>query len=342
MPKVSVIVPIYNSEKYIDRCVRSIVNQTFEDIEILLINDGSTDNSINRLYELQKMDSRIRVIDKENSGVSDTRNLGVAKAKGKYVQFIDSDDYIDSEMIKNTLEEIERENADIIVTGLFLDIESRGELSSTVQSFEDEICIDKKQIGEGVLKRLNGTYINSPINKLYKKSIIEQNNIIMDKNISLGEDLLFNIQYFSYCTKVIFKQKSYYHYFMQVSDNLTFKFRDNKLELMKKLYDECKSFLLKCELSSECLIELNNIFIKWMYSCYIDLNNKTCPFSKKEKIKYIKASVSKYQDIISNTKITSLVYKILKRILDFPYIVLIVSKIMFWIKTTYRNVIYRK
>ena len=98
MPKLSIIVPVYNVDKYLERCIRSILNQTYENFEIILVNDGSTDNSGIICENYSKVDSRIRVIHKKNEGVSSARNIGVDNAKGKYIGFIDPDDYINKYM----------------------------------------------------------------------------------------------------------------------------------------------------------------------------------------------------------------------------------------------------
>ena len=114
MSKVSVIVPIYNSEKTINRCVESIINQTYKDIEILLINDGSIDNTLNILNDYANKDKRIVVINKKNEGVSKTKNLGIKKAKSEFIMFVDSDDYIDKEAIKKLVLLQKKDNLDII------------------------------------------------------------------------------------------------------------------------------------------------------------------------------------------------------------------------------------
>lgn len=341
MPKVSIIVPVYNSAKYIIRCVDSIREQTFKDLEILLINDGSKDDSLDKLKRFQSEDSRIRVIDKDNEGVSATRNRGVDEARGEYIQFVDSDDFIEKNMIENTLIELEEKEADLILTGLYLDIQNGDKISSSIQTFDDEVSIGANNISKSVLHRLNGTYINSPINKLYKKSIIINNNIKMDHDISLGEDLIFNIQYLKYCNKVIFKEASYYHYCMQANDNLTFQYRENKLELMKILYDNCLGYFKECELSNDEVIELNNIFIKWMYSCFIDLFNKNCNLSFKQKKIFINNAIMKYNNIIKKTSNNINIYLILKYILRLPILVLLVSKVIYIIKTSFRKILYR-
>lgn len=117
MPKISIVVPIYNAEKYLERCIQSILVQTYSDFEVLLINDGSKDNSIKICQQYEKKDNRIKVIDKKNEGVSQTRNQGIKIARGKYIQFIDSDDFIEPNMLEEMLEKAEKEEVDVCICG---------------------------------------------------------------------------------------------------------------------------------------------------------------------------------------------------------------------------------
>ena len=180
MCKISVIVPVYNAEKYLSRCIDSILNQTYKDFELILINDGSKDKSIDILRKYENIDNRIKVIDNSNNGVSKTRNIGIRLAQGEYIQFIDSDDFIDENMFEYNINTVEQENADIVMTGFYLDIESKKGIDTVLQTFEKSISIGAKDIARNLINRLNGTYINSPVNKLYKKSIIVDNNILMN------------------------------------------------------------------------------------------------------------------------------------------------------------------
>ena len=225
MPKISIIVPIYNAEKVLKRCVDSILNQSYKNFELILINDGSKDKSIDIINEYKEKDERIKVIDNKNKGVSETRNIGIKTSKGEYIQFIDADDFIDPYMIEETLKEIEKNKADSVITGLYLDIESENEIKSSKQTFEYKIEEGNSNIAVAVMDRLNGTYINSPVNKIYKKSIIIDNNIYMDKTIDLGEDLLFNLEYLKNCKNGVLYKTVYYIYryrYQKLSDKLRF------------------------------------------------------------------------------------------------------------------------
>lgn len=339
MPKISVIVPVYNTENYIGRCIESILNQSFSDFELILINDGSKDRSaeIIKSYE----DNKIVFIDNNNNGVSETRNIGIKAAKGEYIQFVDSDDFIDKDMFKDTLKLLEDNNADCVMTGLYLDIEQDGKINTSTQTFDYVEAENKKDIALNVLSRMGGTYINSPINKMYKRNIIIENNIFMDKNIDLGEDFLFNLMYLKYCNNVIFSEKCYYHYWMKIENNLTFKFRENKLDLMYLMHERSEEYFKFSGLSKDEYRPLNNLFIKFMYSCFIDLHNSGCNLTHKEKIKYLKEAIVKYDDIIKGTNNLGLGQKILKLSLNYPSLVLLISKAMYIIKVKYRNLIYR-
>lgn len=182
MQKVSVIVPIYNSEKYISKCIDSVLNQSYKNIEILLINDGSKDNSINILREYEKKDKRVVVIDKENEGVSKTRNLGIKKASGDYIMFVDNDDFLEKDCIKHFIENIG--NNDLIIGGY-------------------RRVSDKKTLFEYRLKDTEWSkyIIMAPWSKLYKKSFLLDNNIEFP-SLKIGEDVGFNFHLYTKTNKI--------------------------------------------------------------------------------------------------------------------------------------------
>lgn len=187
IPAISVIVPVYNAEKYLRRCVDSILGQTFTDFELLLINDGSTDSSGAICDEYAVKDERVRVFHKPNAGVSSARNLGLDKARGEWITFIDSDDYIDEEFISNLSSQKECD----LAIGDFRIVEA-------INNF-DNCHIPKGlyssiEIGKIFLKYL---FINftTPWAKLFKKSIIEKMGLRFDLELIKGEDTIFVFQY---------------------------------------------------------------------------------------------------------------------------------------------------
>lgn len=341
MHKVSIIVPVYNNEPVIGRCIESILKQTFEDFELIIINDGSTDGSENIIKKYVEKDNRIKFINNNNKGVSETRNIGIRNATGMYIQFVDGDDFIDKDMLRYEISLLEEKNADMVITGLHLDIEKNGVVHTNIQTFDYCEANDKKSIAMSVLNRLDGTYINSPINKLYKTNIIKDNNLFMDKEISLGEDFIFNLKYLKYCNNVIFSDKSYYHYWMKTDNNLTFRFRKDKIDLMYLMYKKSVEYFKESGLSDNEYNDLNKHFIKWMYSCFIDLHNKGCDLNYSEKIDYLKKSTARYENIINKTKNLTLSQNILKKSLNSTIMMLVISKLIYIIKVKYRSLLYK-
>ncbi|MBP3766234.1 MAG: glycosyltransferase family 2 protein [Bacilli bacterium] len=178
MKKVSIIIPVYNSEKYISKCLDSVLNQTYKNIEILVINDGSKDNSIDILREYEKKDDRIVVIDKENEGVAKTRNQGIKKATGDYIMFIDNDDFIDEDYVETYLKNTDYD----IVIGSY----KRTDVNDKILF---KYNLDEKSIWSKYV-------VLAPWAKLYKKDFLIKNNIEF-LNYGIGEDVYFNLLCYS-------------------------------------------------------------------------------------------------------------------------------------------------
>lgn len=202
---ISVIVPVYNVEKYIYQCVDSILNQTYENLEIILVNDGSLDNCGKICDEYAKKDNRIIVIHKENGGVSSARNVGIENSHGKWISFIDSDDWIEKEYFEIMLEQAQSQNAEIIVCGYN---------KIWGNSVEKINILGKKEIynsKEYLIKTLNPqSGCGFCHMKLIKKESI--NNIRFDESLIIGEDALFNMQISKNITKAVFCKIALYNY----------------------------------------------------------------------------------------------------------------------------------
>lgn len=181
---ISIIVPVYNSERWVQKCVESLINQTYMDIEILLINDGSKDNSINILRDFEKKDSRIRVFDKNNEGVSKARNLGIQEARGEFIQFVDSDDYIEPDMCEKMLKAIQ--GADMAICGMR--IHQDGKILREPHLPDKTYLLRESIDNYFELRKIN----LGPCNKLYRKNKITD---LFKEDISLGEDTLFVLSY---------------------------------------------------------------------------------------------------------------------------------------------------
>ncbi len=234
---ISIIIPVYNVEKYLDECINSVVNQTYQNTEILLIEDGSTDTSPEICAEWKKRDSRIKVWHQKNRGVSSARNKGMEMAGGKYLLFVDADDYIDEAYVQGLYEKLDI--ADIVICGY-----------SRVTETQRQILIGK----EGFLSREDLFYHavctnivhGAAWNKIFRKNIIENKKIRFHENIAVGEDMVFVIEYLQYC-------RSYYYV-----NSARYFYRKNEQSVMNDTYSS-RQFNKKNLTSLKCISQLENI-----------------------------------------------------------------------------------
>lgn len=205
--KISVIIPVYNSEKYIAQCLDSIINQSLKDIEIICVNDGSTDNSLDILNEYAKKDNRIKVITQINTGngAGSARNTGLEQAKGEYISFIDSDDYIDKDFLEKLYKEAKEYDADIACSGV---IKERENEQKTQLKFNEIKVSDNPNDNLKVSKSLPYPY---PWNKIYKREFVVSYGIKFVENIYF-EDLIFTPLVITKAEKLISVPDVYYHY----------------------------------------------------------------------------------------------------------------------------------
>ena len=184
MSKVSIVIPVWNIENELGKCIESILSQTYKNFELILINDGTEDNSFEIMKKYQKKDKRIRVYSWENHGVAKTRNWGIELAKGKYLMFIDGDDYVDHDYVETLVKNIK--NNKIVISG-YKKVNLEEEVLEVV-SMEDNVWSKFK--------------ISATVGKLYELKFLKDNHLKQPEDISIGEDLVFNIQCYSKTPKI--------------------------------------------------------------------------------------------------------------------------------------------
>lgn len=308
---ISIIVPCYNVEKYLKKCVDSIIGQSYKNIEIILVDDGATDNTPKLCDDLAKSDSRIKVIHKENGGVSVARNVGVENATGEYITFLDSDDWIECETLKKAYDEMKSCDTDVVVWGYVADfVDENGhkthfrdfKISGVCEKGNAEILSQKYTLG------LSG-YV---WNKLYKTNIIKDNKILFDKNISFLEDLVFNSAYFCKCKKISFIDFIGNHYIQRKHETLGTKYYENILEI-KLLGCKARENILKHFGINQKNIDatMSSFYYSALKSAIANIKTKS-DISPKEKIREIKAFLKDdaIQQIAKKSGKTSLKEKI--------------------------------
>lgn len=205
-PIVSIIVPVYNAEKYLHRCVDAILLQKFIDFELLLVNDGSVDSSKSICDAYAQKDNRINVIDKKNGGASSARNVGLAAAKGEYIAFADADDWMDAKWLSCMVENIL--DADLIVTGHIMH-EGEKEIATGLT----DTYYAKNEISDGCYKLLNSKQMGYLWSMLFRATIIKSNHILMDEKMALQEDLDFILRFLLHSKSFKTINSCYYHYY---------------------------------------------------------------------------------------------------------------------------------
>ena len=208
-PMVSIIVPVYNAEKTIRRCVDSILNQEYTDFELILVDDGSTDLSGVICDEYASEDKRVHVIHKENTGVSDSRNLALDAAQGTYLQFLDADDWITPNAARLFLETALRYQCDMVISDFYRVV---GERVSHKGAIEEDGLLTKAEFAAQMMENPADFYYGVLWNKFYRRDIVEKQKLRMDTSISWCEDFMFNLEYIRHCEVFYALQVPIYYY----------------------------------------------------------------------------------------------------------------------------------
>ncbi|ASS63672.1 Putative glycosyltransferase EpsH [Bacillus velezensis] len=216
-PKMSVIIPVYNGEKYLCDCIDSVIGQTLKNIEVLVVDDGSTDATRNILRYYSTIDERVKPIYQANQGPGTARNTALKQARGEYVAFIDSDDWIEPEAYAIMYEAARENNADIVFTDMRWDYEDETKSYTKSYSAKANEPIGRAEIKATILTDFlyNGSY--GGVGKVIRRSVLDTHNITFPDGKYLGEDWLFNMDAFTYCRTAYYIDKPLYHY-RQIND----------------------------------------------------------------------------------------------------------------------------
>lgn len=333
-PKISVIIPVYNGEKYLKACIDSIINQRYKDLEVIIVNDGSQDKTREICNAYLEKDKRIRLINKNNGGVSSARNKGIEVANGEYIIFLDSDDWVEKDFFEK-INYIHNKNIDLFIYGI-----NKINKSSRNRKIEEGGRFLNLQTD--IVEMIKSENINSPVNKIYKREIIIKNNILFYTELNLAEDFVFNIEYIL-CVSNIYKiNDKIYNYRINQSNSLTTKYIDNKYQQLiqannyaMKAIKNNKKF--NSQITEQIIEILKWIRIKNILSSFRELHRKECEYSIKEKIEFIKNVIYIEEKnnifLINNNKLKNKEY-IVKKILESKNFILIYifSWIMYIIK----------
>lgn len=290
-PKVSVIVPIYNVEKYLDRCLRSLINQTLTDIEIILVDDGSPDNCSKICDDYAEKDSRIKVIHKKNGGLGYARNSGIEIATGDFIAFVDSDDYVDIRMYENLYNVAIKNNADTVFSNFYIvDQHNRIKIiqqQKTIKSYKN------KEIKQVMLLDMIASDVNiskerqiemSVWRAIYSKKIIDSYNIRFESERNfISEDILFHIDYCAHSQSIYMVPEAYYYYTVNLN-SLTKIIRTDRFEMSKILHNEIINRCVNNGLPTIAIQRADRFFIGYARSDIRNLCRSSLPISMKKNL----------------------------------------------------------
>lgn len=284
---ISVIVPVYNCEKYLPNCIDSIIGQTYENIEIILIDDGSTDKSGKICDEYATINSKISAIHIKNSGVSNARNVGVRMSKGDYIGFIDADDYIENNMYETLVNNMEKYNADLSMCSY--NIVFNNKITFNIQNIDNDILnITNLQTFYNLL--LENHYKGFCWNKLYKAEKLKK--LTFDNKIHICEDLLLNVEYAQCCSTFVFDKHRLYNYVQRNNSSIHSKISLKTFSVINA-YEKILKILQKNNI--KCVDKYKKELLFWR----IELLH-SYDFSDIDKKNYYKETKNLYIEIIKS------------------------------------------
>lgn len=321
MKKISVVIPVYNVEKYLSRCVDSVLGQIYRNIEVILVDDGSIDGSPEICDEYQKKDKRVKVIHKENSGAGSSRNIGLSNAKGDYIAFVDSDDYIELDMYENMMRINEKYDCDIVLCDCYKeDINMKEVFTHNIRKgyYNNEMLY--KEYFPTLLMTNSVNYPPTISNCvcLFKKKLLDSHQILYKDGLRFSEDLLFGSQAMYYANSFYYMKNCCYYHYMFNPTSVTKVFYKNKWNIMKQLHIEIENFFLSVkDYNFQRQVDLVLLFI--VYHCIGNI--KVSALDKKNKKNEIKNILENVDvcNMFSRLKINSLDISWKLKIITFIY-----------------------
>lgn len=255
MEKISIVVPVYNTAKYLKKCLDSIIKQTYRNIEVIVVDDGSPDESYTIYKTYSEADSRVTYIKKENAGVSEARNTGIDMATGDFIMFIDSDDWMELDGCEALIDEYHRRHAGLTLGDVYCTNE-KNKHRTYCKVFSEEFYKDSASFIEQyqmsclgyaynplMTNKRNVSGLGSPWNKLFDLKLIRENHLRFDSYVcGIYDDNLFTLHYLTICKSVSYISKPVYDY-VTVSQSLTHKYKSNTLDISKRIFTRIEDFI---------------------------------------------------------------------------------------------------
>lgn len=283
---LSIIVPIYNAEKYINNCVDSIINQTFTSYELILVNDGSTDATRELIRKYEYLEN-VKIIDKNNDGLSSARNTGIEASRGEYITFVDNDDQIDMHIYEKVFEIINKFTPDLIEFSVSIDFVDDG--YSLEERFPNIFLAKDDSLEDNIPRLMKTGLLNYVWNKVYKASIIRENNIRFSKKAINYEDLMFNFEYFRFLSTFYHLDFIGYHYLKRKTDSMVSRYVKDNDQIFLQKESALENFIVDMKLSDnqEMIEYQKHLRVLNLEDFVINLFRVGCDLSYSEKKRLI-------------------------------------------------------
>ena len=284
--KISIVIPVFKVENYIHQCLDSIINQTYKDLEIIIIDDGSPDDCGHIADEYARTDSRIKVLHKSNEGLSAARNDGIQEASGEWISFVDSDDWLELNTYETLVASVGEHNPDILIFKGYRNFESK---QSIINGFPNDFYTEDRGIIQKIQRASLCMYYapyapsiqGFPWNKMIRTSLIKDNDLKFARNVKANEDVIFNLHLFQHAKSVQYINKAFYHY-RDNPNGITVKYTPDRLAIDLEIYKEMKKIGEDYGLDKEYYDALNARIVmnSWQLAerCYMNKDNPK-PFS---------------------------------------------------------------
>ncbi len=284
MDLVSVIIPVYNAEHTLLSCVESVLNQTYPEIELILINDGSSDGSARICDSLKRTDSRVVFVSRQNSGVSKTRNEGIRRAKGKYVIFLDADDSLERDAVSLAVSQADAYAADVVFWGFTYVFDDR----SSVNFEQNAYGGDKEGFFRNhFISMLEKEQLNPPWNKLIRRDFLINNDIFFKEDFAICEDMIFNAELLTNCERTAIIDKTLYYYHIGSVGTLVSTFREYHYKALQCYYNKMQGYCSRFDNNQEQLKALSRFFVRRVIAIVNRLfSNNVLTDSKRKRLFY--------------------------------------------------------
>lgn len=330
---VSVIIPVYNTELYLGTCVKSILEQTYLDLEVVIVDDGSKENCGRECDKFAKDDKRVKVIHKTNGGLASARNAGIEAASGKYICFVDSDDWVDKKYVENLVDCIEKTNAKLAVSEVSIDFVNDG----FEQKIKFDANISSESVSNGLGYMMQTESFNYSCNKLYLKNIIDIYQLRFNRGDEPAEDFFFNSKYISYISCIAFSKQTPYHYVRRDTEMMTNKYIPNLYTVSKRANTVLKNMYLDYNImQGDLKSNFLETYVYRMFSCVPNLFRRESVENKWQRIDIFNDMIndSELNHYLQDVKTSDVHLKLYRRLIKMKSarMMEIIYSVLFWIR----------